>query len=71
MMMDIRAIHSNDDYEWALKEVEQYFDSAPAPDTPEASRFDVLSALIEQYENRKYAIPDADPVDVLRFAMES
>lgn len=71
MMMDVRAIRSDEDYEWALKEVEQYFDKTAAPGTPEAARFDVLSALIEQYESRKYAIPDADPVDVLRFAMES
>jgi len=70
-MMDIRAIHSDADYEWALKEVEKYFDKVPVPGTPDADRFDVLSVLIAGYETRQFSIPDADPVEVLQFAMES
>lgn len=70
-MMDIRAIHTDADYEWALKEVEQYFDKVPAFNTPEAARFDVLSTLIAEYEARQFDIPGADPVDVLEFAIES
>ena len=69
--MDIRAIKTEADYEWALKEVEQYFDNTPASNTPEADRFDVLSALIAKYEESSFDIPDADPVEVLEFAMES
>jgi len=60
-MMDVRAIHSDADYEWALKEVEKYFDNVPASGTPEADRFDVLSNLIAQYEAHEFEIPDADP----------
>ncbi len=70
-MMDIRAIRTNADYEWALKEVEQYFDKVPASGTPEADRFDVLSVLIEKYEAGQFEIANADPVEVLEFAMES
>jgi HTH-type transcriptional regulator / antitoxin HigA len=70
-MMDVRAIHTDADYEWALKEVEQYFDKVPASNTPEANRFDVLSTLIADYEARKFDIPDADPIEVLEFAMEN
>ena len=70
-MMDIRAIRTDADYEWALKEVEQYFDKVPISNTPEANRFDVLSTLIADYEARQFDIPDADPIEVLEFAMES
>ncbi len=70
-MMDIRAINTDTDYEWALKEVEQYFDNVPSSGTPEADRFDVLSTLIEKYEAARFEIPAADPIDVLEFAMES
>jgi len=70
-MMDIRAIHSDADYEWALKEIERYFDSTPVPGSAEADRFDVLAAVIKDYEDRTVKIPDADPVDVLHFAIES
>jgi HTH-type transcriptional regulator / antitoxin HigA len=68
--MNIRAINTEEDYNWALKEVVQYFDKPPASGTAEADRFDVLSRLIESYENQQYQIPDADPVDVLHFAID-
>ncbi|HKA73103.1 MAG TPA: XRE family transcriptional regulator [Xanthobacteraceae bacterium] len=70
-MMDVRALHTEADYEWALKEVESYFDNPPEPGTPDADRFDVLSTLIEKYEDSEHGIPDADPIDVLHFAIES
>ncbi|WP_257997541.1 helix-turn-helix domain-containing protein [Komagataeibacter saccharivorans] len=69
MLMDIRPIRDDADYEWALKEIEQYFDNEPARGTPEADRFDVLAALIGAYEERVYPIPPASPLDVLRFHM--
>jgi HTH-type transcriptional regulator/antitoxin HigA len=69
--MDIRPINTDADYEWALKEVEVYFDNVPASNSPEAERFDVLSTLIKSYEEKQFDIPDADPIDVLEFAMES
>jgi|SRR5262249_37293940 len=70
-MMDVRALHTDADYEWALKEVERYFDNPPEPGTADADRFDVLSALIEKYEDSEYHIPAADPIDVLHFAIDS
>jgi HTH-type transcriptional regulator / antitoxin HigA len=71
-MMDVRALHTEADYEWALSEVERYFDHhQPEPGSPEGDRFDVLATLIEAYENEHHPIPDAtDPVDVLHFAIE-
>ena len=30
-MMDVRALHTEADYEWALSEVEWYFDHQPEP----------------------------------------
>jgi HTH-type transcriptional regulator / antitoxin HigA len=70
-MMDVRPLRTEADYEWALKEVEPYFDNPPQPGTAEADRFDVLSTLIEKYEDAQFAIPRADPVDVLHFAIET
>ncbi|KAB8125385.1 helix-turn-helix domain-containing protein [Komagataeibacter medellinensis] len=68
--MDIRPIRDDADYEWALKEIKQYFDNEPARGTPEADRFDVLSALIGAYEGRVYPMPASSPADVLRFYMD-
>jgi HTH-type transcriptional regulator / antitoxin HigA len=71
-MRNIRALHSKDDYDWALREIERYFDKQPVPGATEADRFDVLAAVIKEYEDREEAaMPDADPIDVLKFAIDS
>lgn len=68
--MDIRPINSEVDYDWALKEIEPYFEKAPKRGSPEAARFDVLSTLIEAYEEKHWAIAPPDPLDAIRFRME-
>lgn len=69
-MMDIRALHTDADYTWALEQIEPYFEHEPNPGSPDGDRFDVLATLIEAYEAKRYAVPAADPVDVLHFAIE-
>jgi HTH-type transcriptional regulator/antitoxin HigA len=69
-MRNIRALHTEADYEWALKEIERYFENQPSPGTPEGDRFDVLSTLLKNYEDEHHDIPDADPIDILNFAIE-
>jgi len=64
--MDVKPIRNDEDLRWALVEIEQYFDTPPAPGTPEADRFDVLTDLIEVYENKHYPIEAPDPVEMIR-----
>ena len=59
--MDVKPIRNDADLDWALAEVEQYFDSPPAPGTPEADRFDALTDLIEAYESKHEPIDTPDP----------
>lgn len=68
--MDIRPIRNEEDYAWALGEIERYFEDQPEPGSAEADRFDVLADLIEAYENRIFPVGPSDPIDVLRFCME-
>ncbi|MGO9361211.1 MAG: helix-turn-helix domain-containing protein [Xanthobacteraceae bacterium] len=70
-MMDVRPIRSEADYAWALREVEPYFQNPPVPGSPAADRFDVLATLLESYENAHVEIPDADPIDLLHFAIDA
>lgn len=70
-MMDIRPIRTEEDYDWALSEIERYFEHAPDPGTPEADRFDVLAALLEAYENRRWKIEAPDPLETLKAFMEA
>jgi HTH-type transcriptional regulator / antitoxin HigA len=59
-MKNIKPLRANEDYEWALREVEFYFKNTPAAGSEDADRFDVLSALLAQYEDENFAIPDTD-----------
>jgi len=70
MNMDIRPLRTEADYDWALAEIEQYFTHQPSPGTPEAERFDVLAALIENYETKYWPIEAPDPVEAIRTRME-
>jgi HTH-type transcriptional regulator/antitoxin HigA len=69
-MKNIRAIRNEEDYSWALKEIEQYFIREPEPGSKAAERFDVLSALIEAYEIKYWPIEAADPIDAIQYKME-
>ncbi len=70
-MMDVRPLHNDQDYDWAIREVTRYFEAEPAPGTADGDRFEVLSTLIKEYEDRHFATLHGDPVDVLYFAIES
>jgi HTH-type transcriptional regulator/antitoxin HigA len=71
MKMDVRPLANEADHAWAVAQIAPYFEHEPAPGTPEAARFDVLSALIEHYEDRRCPFEAPDPVAMVRFAMEA
>jgi HTH-type transcriptional regulator / antitoxin HigA len=70
-MMDVKPLHNEQDYDWAIREVARYFEAEPALGTDDGDRFEVLSTLIKEYEDTHFATPYGDPVDVLHFAIES
>jgi HTH-type transcriptional regulator/antitoxin HigA len=70
-MKAIRPIRNDDDLAWAIAEVTPYFEAPPAPGSDDADRFDVLSDLIEAYENRHHPIAAPDPISLVRAHMET
>lgn len=70
-MMDVRPLHNEQDHDWAMNEVAIYFENQPDIGSPEGNRFEVLTTLIKEYEEKNFAMPHADPIDVLNFAIES
>jgi HTH-type transcriptional regulator/antitoxin HigA len=69
--MDIRPIRSDADHRAALAEIESYWGAADG--TEAGDRLDVLLALVESYEARRWPIVSAesfDPVDVLHYAID-
>ena len=69
--MNVRPIRNEDDYDWALTEVAQYFENEPDKGTPDGDRFEILLALIGKYEDEHWPIEPADPVETLKQVMEA
>ena len=67
--MEIRPIKTEADYEAALAEIEELFEAEPG--TPEGDRLEVLTTLVEAYEDAHYSIPSPDPIEAIRYHMES
>ena len=67
--MELKPIRTEVDYETALAEIEQLFDAAPG--TPEADRLEVLTTLVEAYEDQRYSLPPPDPIEAIFYYMES
>ena len=67
--MEIKPIRSEADYDAALEEIERLFDSEPG--TPEGERLEVLSILVEAYEDEHYPISLPDPIEAIEYYLES
>jgi antitoxin component HigA of HigAB toxin-antitoxin module len=59
-IMEITPIRTESDYRAALLLVSTLVDQDPLPDSPEGKRLDVLSTLIEAYEQKHHAIDSPD-----------
>jgi HTH-type transcriptional regulator/antitoxin HigA len=67
----IRPLRNEADYRAALAAIEIYFDNEPTPGTAAADRFDLLALVIEDYESKRWPIEPPDPVDAIRYRMET
>lgn len=67
--MEITPIRTEADYDAALAEIDQLMDAALG--TPEGDRLDVLSTLVEAYEEVHHPIPPPDPIEALLHHMDS
>ena len=67
----IRPLRSDAELKRALAEIERYFEREPKPGTPAADRFDLLALVIEDYEKKRWPIEPPDPVDAIRWRMQT
>jgi len=70
--MDIRPIHTEADYQAALKEISTLMDPDPDldPGTSAGDRLDILATLVQAYEAKQVPIAAPDPVEAIKFRME-
>ena len=66
--MKIKPIKTEQDYEKALERLDAIFDAAP--DTKKGDEAEVLSMLIDNYENIYHPIEAPDPIEAIKIRME-
>jgi HTH-type transcriptional regulator/antitoxin HigA len=66
--MKLKPIKTEKDYRNALERLEVIFDAKI--DTKEGDEAEILSLLIENYENEHYPIEAPDPIEAIKIRME-
>ncbi len=66
--MKIRPIKTEQQYFQALEKLEEIFDAKE--NTPEGDEAEILSLLIDTFENEHYQIEAPDPIEAIRIRME-
>jgi len=66
--MEIKPIKTEKDYEKALERLEYIFDTEV--NTKDGDELEILSILIENYENEHFMIDLPDPIEAIKFRME-
>ncbi|OYX80990.1 MAG: transcriptional regulator [Flavobacteriales bacterium 32-34-25] len=66
--MKIAPIKNENDYEKALERLEVIFDAAP--NTIDGDEAEILSMLIDNYENQYFPIEAPDPIEAIKIRME-
>lgn len=66
--MKIAPIKNEKDYQKALERLEDIFDAKKGTD--EGDELEILSILIDRYENENFPIGMPDPIEAIKFRME-
>jgi len=66
--MNIAPIRNEKDYQKALNRLEIIFDAKKG--TEQGDELEILSILIDKYENENFPIGMPDPIEAIKFRME-
>lgn len=66
--IEIKPVKTKKDYKLALKQIEALWD---APEkSGEAELLEVLSILVDEYEQKHFPITSPDPIEAIKYRME-
>lgn len=68
--MDTKVIRTEQQYRAYLDEVQALIARGPTLYTDESDRLEVLTLLLEAYENSKFPVEPPDPIDAIHFRMK-
>jgi len=66
--MNIKPIKNEQNYTDTLSQIEKLMSAKP--NTPEMDELEVLTTLVEAYEEQFYKIDTPDPIEAIKFRME-
>ncbi len=66
--MKYKIIKTNKEYQKALERLDKIFDAKKG--SAEADELELLSLLIEQYEDKHFRLNLPDPIEAIKFRME-
>lgn len=66
--MNIKVIHSEEDYDKALARAEQIFDAQPG--SSEGDELALLLLVIKDYEQRHHPVPPPDAIEAIKLTMQ-
>lgn len=66
--MKIKPIRNEKDYQNALGRLEEIFDAKKG--TKQGDELEILTILIDKYENENFPIELPDPIEAIKFRME-
>src|ERR1700744_4978776 len=66
--MQLKPIRSEADYEAAMMEIERLWGAEE--NTAEGDRLEILSTLVEVYEQAHFPVDLPDPIDAIKFRLE-
>ena len=66
--MNIKPIKCEKDYANTLSKIESLMSAKP--NTPQMDELEVLTTLVEAYEEQHYKIDAPDPIEAIKFRME-
>jgi HTH-type transcriptional regulator/antitoxin HigA len=67
--MEIHPVRNDDDHAAAVAEIERLWGTAAGME--DGDKLDILSTLVEKYEDTRWPIVDiSDPIDLLNYAIE-
>lgn len=69
-MIKIKVIKTEEDYQEALKLVEDLMSRDPDPGSEEGEQLGILTALIQDYESKAFPSQLPNPIEAIKFRME-
>ena len=68
--MEIKPIHTERDYQKAMKRIDELIAIDPKYGTDEFDELDIISTLVEEYEDEHYPIEPLNPIEAIKYEME-